>query len=208
MKVPVFLLSGLLAGPFLAAGCGMQICGPAYPEKNGGQYLRQAGYASETVTAVIARAPLDHKLVVELTACRSSDIRYLVAGNPHLTGDEIGLYMADGDDFARSGAATNPSLSPAQMQTLMKDPSHTVYARLAGNPAVPPALLLQLHKERHPGLLWFAMNPKCPDELKREIRASDDDLAKHWLNLTEKNAAAARPPTTPSGAAVNGAEGR
>ncbi len=113
-------------------------------------------------------------------------MRFLVGTNPTLNPDEIALFINDSDDYARSGPARNPSLTPAQMERLFQDPSHTVYATLAENPSVPKEILLRLHRERRPGLVWFAMNPRCPPEIVDEIKGFGDDLAKQWLEIMEK----------------------
>ncbi len=183
MRIVRILLIGALLG-----GCDFQIAGPAYPEKNGGKFLAEHGYSPELIRAVVERMPLEHERVVEFTAIRSTDVRFLVASNPHLTPEEIALYMRDRDDFARSGTAWNRNLSTRQMLALMQDTSHTVYCGLARNPAVPSDLLLKLHAERKPGLVWFALNPQCPVEIKDEIEKSNDDLAKHWLKFNEDKA--------------------
>jgi hypothetical protein len=113
-------------------------------------------------------------------------VRFLAGSNPNLRPQDIDLFLDDPDDYARSGTARNPSLTPEQVERLFHDPSHTVYCGLAGNPSVPAETLLKLHTERNPGLVWFALNPKCPAALREEIRASGDDLAKRWLDIMEQ----------------------
>jgi hypothetical protein len=164
------------------AGC---IAGGAYPERDGRAFLEKAGYEPSVIEAVVGRGVLTPEQIKEFSTSRSPDVRFLVAGNPHLRPQDIDLFLKDSNDYARSGAAYNPRLSPEQMERLFRDPSHTVYCSLARNPAVPEAMLLRLHKERNPGLVWFAMNPNCPEALRNEIRSSGDDLARRWLALTE-----------------------
>ena len=179
MKI-LFAFIGLLL-----AGCNLQFGGPAFPEKNGGKFLSEHGYSQEIIRAVIKQKSLAHGQVLEFSKISSTDVRFLVAKNPHLTTDEIDIYMKDKNDFARSGAALNRNLTRDQMLILMKDKSHTVYHKLAMNPAIPKDLLLKLHAERKPGLVWFASNPDCPIEIKEEILKSNDDLAIKWLNIVE-----------------------
>ncbi len=166
-------------------GCGFKI-GPAHPEKDGKVFLESHGYAQSVIEVVVNRGVLDRQQLLEFSKCKSADVRFLVASNPHLRAENIDLFLTDPNDYARSGAAYNPNLSSQQMIRLFFDPSHTVYCGLAKNPFVPADLLLRLHKERNPGLAWFAMNPKCPDTLKAEIRKSNDDDAKRWLDITEE----------------------
>ena len=173
-----------ICGMLLVAGCSFQV-GPAYPERDGKLFLEKQSCPHTIVSAVINRDKLEHNQVVEFSKSKSSDVRFLVASNPNIQPDEIDLFINDADDFTRSGTAYNTSLTADQMRKLFHDPSHTVCCSLARNPAVPTEMLLRLHKERNPGLLWFAMNPNCPDILKDEIRNKGDDLAKRWLTIME-----------------------
>ncbi len=175
----------LLMNILMCTGCDFQICGPAYPNKNGGKFLAEHGYSPEIIRVIVGRGILDHRQIVECTKISSTDVRFLVASNPHLTQDEIDLYINDKDDFARSGTACNWSLSKDQMLKLLRDKSHTVYCKLAENPLVPKDVLLKLHVERNPGLVWFATNPQCPTEIREEILKSKDDLAKQWLKIMD-----------------------
>lgn len=169
----------------LIAGALTSCNGPAFPERDGRLSLEKRGYPESIIVAVAERKPLDPRLVVELRRKGNEQVRFLIASNPHLSPEAIDLFIEDKNDFARSGTAHNPALTRSQMEKLFHDPSHTVYCGLAGNPSVPEALLLKLHAERNPGLLWFALNPKCPPAIKSEIRKSNDELARYWLQMTE-----------------------
>ena len=171
----------LLVCLFLLSGC----AGPAYPEKDGRQYLKQRGYSSEQIDAIVNGWKLDPSLVRELMKSKSADVRFLVARNPNLTKEQINFCMKDKDDFARSGVARNTSLSPDQIEILTFDPSHTVYCKLAANESLSESTLLRIYKERKPGLLWFAQNPNCPDTIRKEILRSGDSLTKQWLRITD-----------------------
>ena len=170
----------------LFTGCNLDIIGPAHPEKNADKYLREHGYATEVVRAVVERLPLEHSRILEFVHIPSADVRFLVASNPNLTHDEIDLFLKDRDDFARSGAACNPNLSPSQIESLTADPSHTVYCKLAGNTFLSESELLRLRKTRNLGISWFSMNPNCPESIRKEILLSDDLQAKHGLDITER----------------------
>jgi hypothetical protein len=164
---------------------GCNIAGPAYPKRDGQKYLQDHGYPTSFVDQVINEGKLDHSKVLELSNCKSTDVRFLVARNPNLTHDEIDIFIRDKNAFARSGAACNTSLSSSQIDILTDDPSHTVYCKLAGNTSLSEDALLQIHKKRNPGILWFAMNPNCPDSIRQDIERSNDDLAKRWLDITD-----------------------
>lgn len=34
-------------------------------------------------------------------------------------------------------------------------------------------------------MLWFAMNPNCPELIRAQILASQDDQARRWLGLID-----------------------
>lgn len=178
------VLSLMGAGVVLAfVGC---IAGGALPERHGRLFLERHGYATPVIELVVARGILSREQIEEFRKSRSRDVRFLVASNPNLRPQEIDLFLNEKDDYVRSGTAYNSKLSPEQIQKLLRDPSMAVVRALAMNPSVPSDLLLKLHKERNPGLVSFALNPKCPEVLKEEIRRSQDDMAKYLLECTEK----------------------
>ncbi len=169
----------VLAALFTVVDCN----GPAFPDRDGRAYLEKHKYPQALVDPVVNGKPLQHDQVIQFSKCRSTDVRFLVGKNPTLRPEEIDFFIGDADDYARSGAAHNRSLTVEQMERLFRDDSHTVYASLAENPSVPEEMLLRLHAERRPGLVFFAMNPKCPPKIVDEIRHSDDQLAKQWLEI-------------------------
>ena len=187
-----FLLIILLIG-----GCN----GPAFPKRDGKAYMEQKGYPNEIIEAVIYNKQLSPERVVEFSNSKSLDVRYLVAGNPFLASEEIDLYINDKNDFVRSGVALNPNLTGSQIDRVFKDSSHTVYSKLAGNPTVPKEILLKLHRERNPGLVYFALNPRCPQEIKNEILSSNDNLAKKWLETKNERSEQVNSPNPPTRAA-------
>lgn len=159
--------------------------GPAHPEQDGRAYLEKKGVPEAVITAVITGAPLGAEQVKEFSSSRSLDVRHLVARNRHLTPEQIDVFIADADDFARAGAALNPSLTTNQVETLTQDASHTVYCQLAENTSLSDEQLLRIHTLRNPGLLWFAMNPNCPPSLRDAITTSGDALTKQWLGIVD-----------------------
>ena len=162
------------------------IGGPAYPEESGRAYLEKLGYSSDLISKLIGGEKLEPPIVRELQASKSSDVRFLIARNPNLTHEQIAISIAHKDDFTRSGAAHNTNLSSSQIELLTDDASHTVYATLAGNTALSDEQLLGIQEKRNPGGLWFAMNPNCPESIRRSIISSNDSLAKRWLEITNE----------------------
>jgi len=170
------------------AGCGFQI-GPAFPKRDGRFFLAEQGYDESLIETVLTGGRLEHWQIVELSKSKSPDVRFLIARNCHLTHEEIDLFIKDSCPFVRSGAACNINLSVPQIERLLNDRSHTVYCKLAHNPSLSEEILLRIHKEHSPGLLYFAKNTNCPQEIREQIRQSDDDLAKHHLALSMRRKA-------------------
>lgn len=160
--------------------------GPAHPEQDGRAYLEKKGVPEAVITAVVTGAPLAAEQVKEFSSSRSLDVRHLIARNPHLTPEQIAASMRDPDDFVRSGAAANPGLTTNQFETLILDASHTVVLQLAGNAALTDDQLLRVHRQRNPGLVWFALNPNCPVGIRDAITASTDTMAQHWLKTVDE----------------------
>ncbi len=184
MKMKISILAiAIAATAAILTGC-LQI-GPAYPECDGGKYLESHGYSASFIAQVIEGYKLEHSKVIELSKCKSVDVRFLVARNSNLTHEEIDIFIHDKNDFVRSGTACNTSLSTNQIDLLTDDPSHTVYCQLARNTSLSEMALLRIHKKRNPGILCFAMNPNCPDSIRKEIESSQDDLAKQWLDIID-----------------------
>ena len=182
MKIAITATISIAVG-LLLASC--NIAGPAYPEKNGREYLESRGYSDDLILRLIDGKRLEPSEVRDFQASRSSDVRFLVARNPSLTHSQIDASISSKDDFTRSGAADNTNLSAGQIERLTEDQSHTVYSALAGNTALSEKELLRIREKRNPGDLSFAMNPNCPEFIRKSIVASDDSLAKDWLKIID-----------------------
>ena len=103
--------------------------------------------------------------------------------------------VKDRDDFVRGGAALSPDLTAEQIERLLNDPSPTTRLYVARNPQIPDDVLIRLHEEQGIELVWFAMNPKCPEPLKEKMRASSDinvlfQLEATQMRLREENSGA------------------
>lgn len=159
--------------------------GPAYPEKDGRAYLERKAYAPPVIEQVIALQALDATTFSQLAKEDSTDVRFLVAQNPFLPAALLQQLAQDSSDFVRGGAALNPHLTPLQIQQLSADPSPTTQIYVARNPYIPEADLLRLHEVHGIELVWFAMNPNCPQVLKDKMRTLNDEDALYWLNVTE-----------------------
>jgi len=182
MKIPIIALFSLVVGIFLAS---CNVAGPIYPEQNGRTYLEELGYPEDLISRLIEGKKLAPSEVQDLQESKSSDVRFLVARNPSLSQEQIAVSITHNDDLTRSGAAKNTNLSEAQIELLTEDESHVVYSALAGNTSLTDKQILSIREKRDLGDLWFAMNPNCPMPIRESIVASDDSLAKSWLEITD-----------------------
>lgn len=156
------------------------------PTADAPPYLKRRGYTPEEIQAIVDRHPLPARLFEKAASERSSDVRMLLAGNKHLTNTQRESFMHDRDEQVRSSLAWNRSLTIGQIRRLYDDPNPYVLAGLAQNPAVPQEILMRLRSERGVGLTDFAMNPKCPPKIRKEILKSDNAFAKELLWRTEQ----------------------
>jgi len=169
----------------LVAGCN----GPPTPRLSVIEYLKDHNYSQEVIDAAINGEKLPKDLIIKISTSWNIDAAHQIATNPTLTSEEIELFVNSMFDFVRAGVARNTNLSQTQIDKLFKDSSPMVNSYLARNPAVPEALLIRLRNEKKIGLFDFAVNPHCPEIIKEEIRKSNDDLAKKWLENTNQKKA-------------------
>jgi len=171
---------------FLLTLSACDFAGPAYPRRDGPKYLRQKGYSEQDIRALTYNGYLGEEKLRELYKIGSVDVRFLVGEHVGTKGKFLEELLSAPSDFVRSGVARNPNLTNAQIEKLIRDRSHTVLAGLAKNPHLSEATLLRFHKQRKPGLVYFAMNPNCPQAIQEEIRRSSNELAKTWLERAQK----------------------
>lgn len=57
----------------------------------------------------------------------------------------------------------------------------TMNEYLARNPALPREIIVAMYRGGEANKVAFAMNPALPEDLMREIAASDKDLDRTWL---------------------------
>ena len=137
--------------------------GPAHPDVDGPSYLRQHGYSEETISKLLANKEIDEQLLQKLAVEESTDVRFLVAQNPHLPEKLYDALLNDDDSFVKGGAAANPRISRSHAIMISRSGDHTVGLYLARNPNVDKDVLIDLHEKYGMELVWFAFNPKCPE---------------------------------------------
>lgn len=161
---------------------------PAWPERDGAEWLHRHGWSAPAVQRVLRGDPLETEQRERLFASSNRDVRWLLARNPTLTSAEMERCANASDDYIRSGLAQNPALPHALFEKLCADPSHTVWVSLARNPSLDLKALLALRNQRGLDWGWFAWNRALPAELERRIRASGDAQAISTLNrMAEKD---------------------
>ena len=170
--------------PLLLISC---IAGGANPSRFDAEKLRSRGYAQDVVDSLKERRLIADQTLAQIFAQENGkdhDITFLVLANPGLSlSNQMSFYRSTRNDYARSGLATNPALSEDAIQLILKDPSHTVYGKLGWNDRVSTEHLRTLKATRVTNLVDFAYGRNCPPEIENEIRTSNDELAKHWLEL-------------------------
>lgn len=185
-KIVAFVLAGVTVLVLGLLGLLMWMVtpfiGPADPEGQSRAYLAKRHCSAEVIEQVIALEPLAPALFDRLAAEDSESVKFLIAQNPFLSATWLARLAQDPSDFVRGGAAQSPNLTPAQIQALMADASHTTQAYLARNPYVPEADLIRLHEQYSIELVWFAMNPRCPQVLRQKMIDTQDEEALYWLD--------------------------
>ena len=144
---------------------------PAWPERDGAAVLRNRGFGADLMQRVVEGQPLDPDQIERLACIGDENVDFLLARNPSLPRDRMDDYSKSRNDFVRSGLARNPALPENLVSALALDPSHTVWTGLAANPGLDAKTLMHLHEAHDLGWSWFAMNPACPPEIERAIRA-------------------------------------
>jgi hypothetical protein len=140
MKIAITATISIVIG-LLLGSC--DIAGPAYPEKNGREYLENRGYSDDLISRLIDGKTLEPSEVQDFQASGSSDVRFLVARNPTLTHSQIDVSISSKDDFTRSGAALSQRLLPNDITAHWGQAGMT--ARVRGVIAAPAAWGLRLN---------------------------------------------------------------
>ena len=169
----------------LLAGC-FQI-GPAYPVRDGRAYLSSNGYTEGDIELIAELKEMPPTLAEKAAQEASTDVRFLIAQNPHISKGLLLKLSKDQSDFVRGGVANNLAITTDLIKTLRDDPSHTTRLYLSRNPSVPEEDLWYLHKVKKMELMWFAMNPKCPQGMQDLIHEKGDDRAKYWLKVMQEH---------------------
>jgi hypothetical protein len=184
-RTPAHWLAWLLLPlTLILAAC---LAGGASPARFDGGNLQAQGFSADVVEALRTGRSVDDQTLADIFARengKDQDVNFLVLANPGLSpSHQMDFYRSTANDYARSGLATNPSITEEAIVAILKDPSHTVYGKLGWNDSVGIEHLRILKATRVTNLVDFAYGRNCPPEIEREIRGSNDDVAKQWLDL-------------------------
>lgn len=177
---PTFAAIWLFAffGALLLAACNS----PPLYETRARNFLEGQGIAQATITRLTERQPLVADEAARLEAFRDTAVRHLLASNPGIAPEMILRLSADADEEVRWGAACNPRTPPERLLALRVVGRYaTMNEYLARNPALPREIIVAMYRGGEANKVAFAMNPALPEDLMREIAASDKDLDRTWL---------------------------
>lgn len=162
--------------------------GPPMPEYHTEKYLREHGFGTNIIAAVLDGKEMDRGMVAVLIRIPDISVRHMLGRNRFLTRDERGMLFQDQDEYVRSGVAMNPGLTREEVLNAMTDQNRRrlVGFGLAMNATVPQDILMQLRNQYGVALIAFAQNSNCPPVIVREIEQSGDSLAKKILGITRR----------------------
>ena len=168
----------VLLGALLLAACNS----PPLYETRAQRVLERHGVPQATITRLAERQPLAADEAARLEAIGDTAVRHLLASNPGIPPAMILRLSVDGDEEVRWGAAGNPRAPPERLLALRVAGRYaTMNEYLARNPALPREVIVAMYRGGEANKVAFAMNPALPEDLMREIAASDKDLDRTWL---------------------------
>jgi len=114
----------------------------------------------------------------------NENVRFWVAANPYTGTDILDNLVHDSSFLVLFGLTKNSNISRAALDVLLQHESLWKY--LAGNPRMSEEKLLDIyHRSKGMRLYYFAINLNCPEEIKKDIRKSNDEIAKNRISYKE-----------------------
>lgn len=169
------------------SGCAAWI-GPPRPEYYAGKYLREHGFATNVITALLNGKEIDTETIDILLKVPDISVRHMLGRNQCLSREKRGILFQDKSEFVKSGVALNLNLTREEVCDAVMMPSRLGHIRdsLAMNASVPQDILITLRREYKVSLLAFAQNPNCPLSIAREIEKSGSLLEQKLLDITRR----------------------
>lgn len=97
----------------------------------------------------------------------------IVAANPHIDDETVGILMAD-ETPVRAALAKNPATGPRHLEVLLKD--HRMRSHLAQRPSSPEILRhVYLHGRDEEVVAWLSLNTSTPIDILERI--AEDEKA-------------------------------
>lgn len=161
--------------------------GPPLPEREAKDVLHRENVNETVIQKLIQREHLQNSEYAIFSQHKNDNVRFLIATNPHTPKDILSQLENDSSNLVLQGITRNPQISDQTLQKLLKHQSLLQY--LVGNPRLSETEILEIYrKHKDIPLYYFAINPRCPSEIKKVILKSNDHLAKQWLEInSQKN---------------------
>ncbi|MFT5126073.1 MAG: hypothetical protein ACI9TH_002693 [Kiritimatiellia bacterium] len=154
--------------------------------------LEEEGYGAPIIASVLNQSYLQPGQVEKLLETTDTGIRVTLAGNTHLQSGHLAPLVNDASDEVRAVVAQHPKLNQEQIESLYNEASRKISSSLARNASVPEDILMKLRRIRKIDLIDFALNPKCPEAIRKEILNSGDKKAIQWLKTNDDARALAK----------------
>lgn len=167
--------------------------GPPLPEREAKDILHSENVNDTVIQKLIQREHLQDNEYTIFSQHKNENVRFLIATNPHTPKDILSQLENDSSNLVLQGITRNPQISDQTLQNLLKHQSLLRY--LVGNPRLSDTEILEIYRQhKEIPLYYFAINPRCPNEIKKVILKSNDHLAKQWLEInSQKNSGKTMP---------------
>lgn len=163
-----------------------RLFGPPFPEKQAREFLEGKNVSSTLINKVTNKKQLTLEEFKRFSKSTNESVRFLIASNQYIPKDLQKKMAHDKSSFVRAGVATNIAIEK-RIIDLLKTDNISVQSALVSNPSVSSNIILDLYKQnRKINLINFALNPYCPEEIKKDIRHSVDGMAQDCLKNVER----------------------
>ena len=170
----------LLIFVFIAILSSCNLFGPPHPPQDATQYLENNGIDANIIKRIIDRNMLTKDEYKKFSVSNNENVRFMIATNPHTPIDILSELTNDKSDIVLQGVLRNNRLPVKELKKQLIHKHLLKY--LVGNQNLPETTILEIYdKNKTIPLVYFAMNPKCPERIKTIILNSGDFLAKRYL---------------------------
>lgn len=166
--------------------CGFGCFGPPMVRYHAEKRLHEEDVNEELIRKISRCEDIGRENFLIYSQHKDENVRSMIAFNRYIPSDILLSLAGDHSDLVIQCVIQNPTLSEEILAELLNNPA--ALKRLASSPQVPQEIIMKVYKQHKEVPLYeFAMNPRCPDVIKADIRKSDDFEAKRVLELHERN---------------------